>query len=392
MAIVIFCESSSFPEGNAATNRIHTYAKGFTENGITVHVISFANEYLSNSNGVINGIYFYHPFGQEKRSIYFLIRRWQKFIKYFKTIRLAKEINKKDKVIVFNCWTGRLFTQLFVFILAKSLKSKMILERNEHPLRNYQSSFFRRIQGEINAYMETVLCDGIYCISQYLIDFYKKRNIGKKKLFLVPGTVDIERFRISINSPLPFQCILYCGSLTIQKDGVGILIESFNRITEKYPEINLVLIGKGDSVKEEIIIKDLVAKLNVEKRVFFLGQLSRDKIPAYLNNAKILALARPKSMVADAGFPSKLTEYLATGVPVVVTEVGDIPVYLKDNENAFLSKPDSVDAFAEKLDFALSNYEFAKEVALKGKELTNTVFNYNYQAKRMISYIQSLQN
>ena len=118
--------------------------------------------------------------------------------------------------------------------------------------------------------------------------------------------------------------------------------------------------------------------------------MSRDKIPAYLNNAKILALARPKSLVADAGFPSKLTEYLATGIPVVVTEVGEIPVYLKDNENAFISQPDSVDAFAEKLDFVLGNYEVAKKVALKGKELTRTIFNYNYQAKRMIGFINSL--
>jgi glycosyltransferase involved in cell wall biosynthesis len=392
MSIIIFCEYSSFPEGNAATNRIHTYAKGFTEIGISVHVISFANKYMSISNGVINGIHFYHPFGQEKRSNYFIIRRWQKFLKYFKTIRLAKEIHKKDKIIVFNCWTGRLFTQLYLFVLSKSLKSKMILERNEHPLRNYQGSFFRKKQGEINAFIEAILCDGIYCISQYLVDFYKKRNISEKKLFLVPGTVDIERFQIFINPPLPFQYVLYCGSLTIQKDGVNILVESFNRIAEKYPEINLVLIGKGDTPKEEIIIKELVASLNIEKRVIFLGQLSREKIPSYLNNAKILALARPKSMVANAGFPSKLTEYLATGVPVVATKVGEIPFYLKDMENAFLSNPDSVDAFAEKLDFVLSNYEFAKEVASKGKELTNTVFNYNFQAKRMIGYIQSLQN
>ena len=95
-------------------------------------------------------------------------------------------------------------------------------------------------------------------------------------------------------------------------------------------------------------------------------------------------------MVADAGFPSKLTEYLATGVPVVVTEVGDIPVYLNDNVNSFLSEPNNVEAFAAKLDFVLNNYEIAKEVALKGKELTNTIFNYNFQAKRMIGFMKIL--
>jgi glycosyltransferase involved in cell wall biosynthesis len=95
-------------------------------------------------------------------------------------------------------------------------------------------------------------------------------------------------------------------------------------------------------------------------------------------------------MIADAGFPSKLTEYLATGVPIVITKVGEIPLYLKDNINAFISESDSVDAFASKLDFVLNNYEFAKQIASKGKELTNTIFNYNYQAKRIIQFIETL--
>jgi hypothetical protein len=39
MSVVIFGDVFTFPEGNAATNRVYTYAKGFIENGIDVHVI-----------------------------------------------------------------------------------------------------------------------------------------------------------------------------------------------------------------------------------------------------------------------------------------------------------------------------------------------------------------
>jgi glycosyltransferase involved in cell wall biosynthesis len=230
----------------------------------------------------------------------------------------------------------------------------------------------------------------MFCISDYLIDFYKKRGFDQHKLFLVPSTVDTERFNKQINSPLDYSYILYCGSLTILKDGVNILIESFKKISDMYPEINLVLIGKGDSVSDEIMIKDLVVNLNIEKRVIFLGQLPRTEIPAYLCNAKILALARPESIVADAGFPSKLTEYLATGNPVVVTRVGEIPQYLTDYETAFLTEPGSINAFANKLDYVLNNYESAKRIGINGKELTSTIFNYNFQSKRMITFIKSL--
>jgi glycosyltransferase involved in cell wall biosynthesis len=391
MSFVIFGDAFTFPDGSAATNRVFTYARGFYEIGINVHVICFENEYLAVNDGILNGVYYYHPFGQVEKNKHFLIRRWLKFKKYLRTIALIRKINKSDKIIAINCWTSLLFTQFFAIFLTKLVRTRLINEHSEHPLRNYQGSFFKKSRGEINSYLGNVLCDGIFCISQYLIDFYSSRGLNRRRLFLVPSTVDTERFRKSYESPLKFQYILYCGSLTVMKDGVNILIESFFRITEKYPEINLVLIGKGDLIDEETFIRNLVSELKIEKKVFFPGQLPRTEIPAYLNNAKILALARPKSMVADAGFPSKLTEYLATGVPVVVTEVGEIPLYLKDNENAFLAIPDSVDAFAEKLDYVLGNYAHALEVALRGKELTDSVFNYKYQAKRMLDFIYSLK-
>ncbi len=162
------------------------------------------------------------------------------------------------------------------------------------------------------------------------------------------------------------------------------------KISHKYPEIKLVIIGKGDTNEEEAAVKSLALELIAGNRIIFTGQMSRTEIPSYLCNARVLALARPRSRIADAGFPSKLTEYLATGNPVVVTKVGEIPVYMKDNETAFLSEPDSITAFADKLDYALQNYDFARQVGLKGKELAETIFNYNFQAKNMIEFISRL--
>ena len=218
--------------------------------------------------------------------------------------------------------------------------------------------------------------------------FLQNRSVKEEKMLLVPSTVDTERFTGIGVSPLSYNYIAYCGSLTIGKDGVDILIDSFNRIASEITDIDLVLIGKGDSEFEEAAIRRQTVQLNLVNRVHFLGQLSRKDVPAYLVGAKVLVLARPTSIVADAGFPSKLTEYLSTGKPVLVTRVGDIPLYLKDEENAFLSEPDSAEAFAIKLRYILNNYEFALEVGGNGKTLTETVFNYNYQAKRMLEFME----
>ena len=388
---IVFGDYFTFPDGTASTNRVYTYAKGFIENGISAHVICFRNDYLEKYNGEIDGIKYYHPFSQTNRSKSFIVRRCLKFFKYFKTLALLREINKAEKIIAVQVYSEDILTQLFGYFMAKITRTKLLIERSEHPLRNYNATLIKKLVGKLRVTIETKLYDGILCISSYLIDFYDSMGFNRKKMFLVPSTVDTERFSHDLPSPFYFKYISYCGSLTTLKDGVNILIKSFAKISAKYPDLKLVLIGEADTEKEEMELKELAFRsVADEKKVIFTGRLSRNDIPAYICNAEVLALARPQSIVSDAGFPSKLTEYLATGKPVVVTKVGEIPVYLHDNENAFLSEPDSADAFADKLDFVLSNYKLACKVGQMGRDLTKTVFNYNHQAKRIIEFIESL--
>lgn len=389
MAIVIFGDLFTFPDGNAATNRVYTYAKGFIENGVNAHVLCFGNDYIENGEGIIDGVHFYHPLNQKKRNRYFIIRRWHKLKKFYNAFLILRKINKEDKVSGIICYTMLLQTQALGFLLAKIFNTKIVLEVSEHPLKDYQGSAFKKIQGKLRIPLETRLCDGIICISQYIADFYSERGVSQKKLFLVPSTVDAERFQIPESPMFGFEYILYCGNLNLSKDGVDILIKSFAKIADKFPEINLVLLGSGNP-DDETVLKNIVAELNIQNRVYFLGQITRTDVPKYLKNAKVLALSRPPGIVADAGFPSKLTEYLAAGKPVVVTTVGEIPKYLTDGQDAFLSKPGSVEAFSEKLYFVLDNYELAKEVAAEGNRLTSTIFNHNFQAGRIIGFINSL--
>lgn len=391
MSIVILGDSFTFPEGTAATNHAYTYARGFLECGIKTYIICTENEYLENYDGEKDSIYYFHPFARKERSSSFFMRRWHKFMKYIRTFTLVRRLDSQEKITAINLWTYRLGTQLFAFFLARVFKTKLIIERSEHPLRNFRENPLSQFLGRTRVAFERSLYDGVFCMTNYLIDFYRKAGYHDSSLFLVPSTVDTNRFKIKSPSPFDFNYILYCGSLTIMKDGVDILIESFNKISGKFEDLKLVLVGKGDTIEEEEAIKKLIISLNLNDRVVLTGQLPRAEIPRYLINARVLALARPRSKVADAGFPSKLTEYLSTGNPVVVTKVGEIPFYLKDNDTAFLAEPGDIVSFSEKLEFVLDNYDLARSVAVRGKELTATVFSYKYQAMRMIGYIKSLK-
>jgi len=389
-AYIIIGDSFTFPDGNAATNRVYTYAKGFEEHGCNSYVICLRNDFNDINKGEANGIVYFYPYNRSTRSKSFLNRRWYNLRKYINTFYILTNIKKEENIRVILVYSVRFSTHVFSWLLSKIFNTLLILERSEHPLKDAQT-LFSLTRKKIKAFSESKLVDGILCISEYLKGFYTSLGVPARKILLVPSTVDADRFVKSEKSPYDFSYICYCGSLTLTKDGVHILIQSFNTLAQKYSDVKLVLIGKADTKKDEVFFREMVKSLGIESRVIFTGMLSRKLVPLYLTNAHILALARPKSIVADAGFPSKLTEYLATGNPIVVTRTGEIEYYLTDNFNTFIAEPDSVEDFADKLDFVLSHYDVALAVGKKGQALATTVFNYNYQSKRLLSFIDEMQ-
>ena len=155
-------------------------------------------------------------------------------------------------------------------------------------------------------------------------------------------------------------------------------------------DVKLYIIGNGAGSDDLEKLKAQVSRLNLEGKVVFTGKVHRDDIPQYLCNASALALARPSGLQSHGGFPTKLGEYLSTGNPVAVTNVGEISSYLADGVNAFIAEPDSVEAFAEKLDFILSNAAIAAKVGLTGREVVLSTFTYKVQSKRIVDFIDQL--
>ena len=387
MVYLILGDAFTFPEGDASTNRVYAYAHGFIEHGLDVVIICFRNDKKAIYYGEKDRIRYYHPYSKSQGGLTFWARRWQSIRKCFITFAIIRDIVTYKRLLAIHCYTKSLFTQKFAFLLSLVYKSKLILERSEHPLKIYKNRISKKIFGYYRVISEIIFSNYIFCISDYLIDLYINYGANKKKLFKVPSTVDFRRFERTYPKPVGYKFVCYCGSLTMQKDGVDILIMSFAKVAMRFPGIHLLLIGKADTPEDEIYLRKLVSDLRIEEKVLFIGKIPRNEIPPYLCNADVLALARPRSMIADAGFPSKLTEYLATGQPVVATKVGEIPLFLMDGVNAYLAEPDSPEDFADKITYVLDNYYSAKKVGEKGKELTKTFFNYNYQAKRILDFL-----
>ena len=149
--------------------------------------------------------------------------------------------------------------------------------------------------------------------------------------------------------------VVYAGSMTEAKDGV----ETLKRAMEDVDAELLMVSGK-----------------------------THDEAVAIMKSADCLVLARPDSLQARAGFPTKLGEYLATGVPVVVTKTGEIPRYLENGKSAYLVAPGDVAGIAEAIRFVLAHPEEAARVGAAGREVARTCFDWRNHSEALGAWLK----
>ena len=165
------------------------------------------------------------------------------------------------------------------------------------------------ISGTKKTYQRTCVslssnANGYFALTKKLVSLFNKKDAP----FLIKmGLVeDIP----ACPSPLGTPYVYYGGALFV-KDGTKALIDSY---LIARPNIDLVIAGHGPY---ESILKE---KCKLNKKVHFVGQLSKQDHYAYLKNASLLINPRIYSKKLDeVSVPSKVLEYLASGSTILST-------------------------------------------------------------------------
>lgn len=276
----------------------------------------------------------------------------------------------------------------FLFRIAGWYKCKIIIERcefplsliSQHPTSTFQKFREKRFLNSLKHAWLFVSCSDI------LINYYQDKVRASCPVVNVPLVVDVKEFNKLMDvgkKRLPY--ITYCGNMGNNKDGVDILLRSFSYFLPHHKGYRLRLIG-GASTAEMEKLYTLADELGIKNDVDFLGYMAHSDVVKELSVSSLLALSRPANKQAEGGMPSKLAEYLLTGNPTLVTDVGEISHYVKDGRNCFLSVPDSPQAFFERMDYVVTHPDEADRVARKGKTVVEQ-FDYVCQSERIAALL-----
>lgn len=382
---LIFISTEEYPDQHAAAIRNSTIVQGIVEAGHNVNFLLLSPQNWGTSEINYKGIPFIALNDFKGKSK--ILREWN----FFKSIlKLKKEINSRSAIDAVIIYAIEISIIRFTFLLCKKKGIKVFHERTELPFIGCENeSFIGKIK--YNYYISKLIprFDGIFVISDQLHDFFFPLNKKIKKILTV---VDTNFFNTKLNSAFDFHYIAYCGTMSGDKDGIPILIQSFAKLTKQFPNHKLLLIGNNsntDSVKNNNLI---IEKLEIKEKVVYTGLVEREEMPRLLGNADLLVVSKPDNVQNSANFPIKIGEYLSTGVPVVVTKVGEIPKFITDGVNGFLALPNSFESFYAKMYEALSDYDKAKQVGKNGRVLAQNVFDYKIQSEIMIEFIKENLN
>lgn len=164
--------------------------------------------------------------------------------------------------------------------------------------------------------------------------------------------------------------ILHIGRFSEQKNHEG-LIDAFERVHKDYPNTVLQLIGEGEK-KDEIIKK--IKDMKLSDCVEILGMQST--VYTFLNKADIFVL--PSNY---EGIPMTLIEAMATGLPIVATNVGGVPDMLNNQEDAFVvtNACDSiVDAIEQLIRDATLREKFGRNAISKSNRFSSITMAEEY--------------
>ncbi|TSD02430.1 MAG: group 1 glycosyl transferase [Parcubacteria group bacterium Athens0714_24] len=202
-------------------------------------------------------------------------------------------------------------------------------------------------------------------------------GISPEKILIAPDAVDLKEFDIKISKdearknlslPLDKKIILYTGSFYLHGwKGVDILLESAKYFSDEYL---FVLVG-GEKNEIEKIKNDypLDNLLLVERK-------THGEIPYYLKTADVLILPNKKGEEISEKYtsPMKLFEYMASGRPIVASDLPSLREILNSN-NSVLVEANNPESLADGIKKIFSDVNLADKIS---KQSFYDVQNYTW--------------
>jgi len=299
-------------------------------------------------------------FNQEelKKSINFKPKYLTKGIELFgRSLRFGiKSIIKKNKPDVVLSTEYNIVTIFMVFArFIQKNKFKIFTLCDDNLVIAKKTGFFRKISRQF--LIKNI--DGIILTNDNVINWYNSNLKPRAKLITFPIIREENKFRNELNTSClesnlnidkynlkGKKVLLFVGRLVKLKN-ISRLINAFNKIAKEKNDVVLAIVGSGN---EELNLKNIVNRLNLNESVIFAGRKEGINLLAWYNLAQVFILPSYNEL-----FGAVVGEALLAGCYVLCSNLAGARYLIKENVNGNTFNPYDVDEIYRAIKKSIKN-------------------------------------
>ncbi len=226
---------------------------------------------------------------------------------------------------------------------------------------------------------------GVVTITRALLKALEERHGKIAPSRVVPDGTRLPKELPAFERPHSPPRVYYVGQLYPWK-GVDVLVGAMRHVNGA----ELVIVGGLPPEPDLDRLKRLASSLSLEDRVRFRGFVPPPELPAERTKADLFVIPLLDSTTARLfTSPLKLFEAIASGRPVVASDLPSIREILTHEENALLVPPGDARALAAAIERLLRDRDLSRRLAARGYEDAKA-YTWERRAEAISSFLESL--
>ena len=220
--------------------------------------------------------------------------------------------------------------------------------------------------------------------TDYAAQFLRERFTERAdRIHRIYNGLDLAEFgRADFSSTPPL--VIAVGRL-IAKKGFANLIRACGLLAERGKSFRCEIIGEGSLEKE---LRAQIEQLDLQKRVALPGVKPQREIRQRLAAANVFVL--PSVVDPQGGMdnlPTVIMEAMATGLPVISTNIGGIPEMVVQDETGVLVQPGDPVALAGAIEKIIDDRRLAHSLGRGGYERAQNLFSIEQNVRDLTALI-----
>lgn len=309
------------------------------------------------------------------------ISKIKKIINYIQSYKaIYKEIKKGNYDILHTQWL--IFSPVDYYYIRKIKKCGTKLIVTIHDILPFNQKFYDlRYHKKIYSLADQIIVQADNNIKRFDELF---PEIAGKEIMIPHGhfldyaePINIKDAREHLNIPMHKTVILFFGQIKKVK-GVGILLDAFAKIKDKYPDVLLII--AGSVWKDEFSqYQEIIDKNNMNNIVRTdIRYIPDEEIKYYYSSTDCCVL--PYLDVYQSGVIQLAYAYKK---PVVATNIGAFREVVLDKETGFLCQPNDSQSLADTIEIALSYKNEFEKMGIVGYKYIEEKYSWKKIAKNI---------